>query len=184
MLMLVSDISSCWDIVLPLYKLLDKTSVSARIEGRGRYPLPKINSFQVLPCYHWKRPKYLAGMWKTNILHCCSFAAAVAQSVSHSLSWIVRLSIRRSRKQQVADKMWQLLLELLFCAAVITFAPSTHIGLGVWALAWWTSVFWRWATSPSPEAATTFPALSSHDNLCERGNRKRKNKKWHFEFLQ
>ena len=27
MLMMVSDISSCWDIVLPLYKFLDKTSV-------------------------------------------------------------------------------------------------------------------------------------------------------------
>ena len=66
--------------------------------------------------------------------------------------------------------MWQLLLELLFCAAVITFAPSTQIGLGVWALFWWTSVFWRWAKSaaspsapnpPSSEAASSFPIVRS-----------------------
>ena len=84
--------------------------------------------------------------------------------------------------------MWQLVLELLFCAAVITCAPSTQIGLGVWALFWWSSVFWRWATTaaastadqanlPASELASSFPALSSRENLFGQKKRKPKNKK-------
>ena len=52
--------------------------------------------------------------------------------------------------------MWQLLLELLLCAAVITYAPSPQIGLGVWGLFWWISVFWRWATATATATAAAF----------------------------
>ena len=51
-----------------------------------------------------------------------------------------------SRSEKKSD-MWPLFLELLLCTAVLLFAPSPQIGLGVWGVYWWTKVFWRWATS-------------------------------------
>ena len=56
--------------------------------------------------------------------------------------------------------MWPLFLELLLCTAVLLFAPSPQIGLGVWGVYWWTKVFWRWATSATSATSASPPGAS------------------------
>ena len=64
-----------------------------------------------------------------------------------------------SRVDRKSD-MWPLFLELLLCTAVLLYAPSPQIGLGVWGVYWWTKVFWRWATAATSATSASPPDAS------------------------
>ena len=95
------------------------------------------------------------------------FAFPLSWAPSKSrVAWDSRRDSREESPLSWVDRksdMWPLFLELLLCTAVLLFAPSPQIGLGVWGVYWWTKVFWRWATSATsaspPGASDPSPDL-------------------------
>ena len=73
---------------------------------------------------------------------------------------LVAIAERSHRWVDRKSDMWPLFLELLLCTAVLLFAPSPQIGLGVWGVYWWTKVFWRWATSATSATSASPPDAS------------------------
>ena len=105
MLMLLCQISSCWDIVLPLYIRLDKTSVSTGIRRAG---ILTKNIFLPSPSMSSQKVSNIVENTFFAVKHFCSFAA-----VSHSLS----LSCSRSWCEFVATAIVRA-FELVTCGSL------------------------------------------------------------------